>query len=499
MKRVFIGWTRCLRQHGWVRPTVARGTGRCFVETVAVAVLSLAAVSAGGDDFDLLSAAAQSEGAVSVLVTGWHPITGDMAPQGSGGDGMVAITGDEFVQELRTASDQVAVTRRYDNLPVLAMTMDGPALQRAKSQSGVELWEDPVLQPLLSDSIEMVGASEAWRRDYTGLGVVVAVIDDGVDTEHPFFGRRVIFEACFADRCPNGRSRMIGRGASQPVGTHGTHVAGIVLGRSGPDGLSGVGPALHLVMINVANRDAGGIRGSSVVAALDLIITLAKYNPGVIGAVNMSLGAPRNASGACRSRVWDLVSTLLRQHGVAVAVASGNDSSGSRAEPVGFPACVEGFIGVGAVSKAAEVADFSNSGPTLELLAPGVEILSSVVGSSGGRMTRGFARLSGTSMAAPHVAAALALLHQAAPGRTAAERVSALRETGRPVTDARNGTATPLIDVGRAIGYLHAQTSSAQIGAPSSARQPPLRLRLPDDDQDDDQDTGQQWESITGG
>lgn len=487
MTRVIGRWARCFGGTGWrCRPGVG---------LVVVTVLSLAAVAADGDDFDLLSAAAQSRGAVSVLVTGWHPITGDMAPQGSSGDGMVAITGDEFVEDLRTASDQVAVTRRYDNLPVLAMTMDGAALRRAKSQSGVELWEDPVLRPLLSDSTEMVGAFEAWRRDYTGVGVVVAVIDDGVDTQHPFFGRRVIFEACFADRCPNGRPRMIGRGAARPVGTHGTHVAGIVLGRSGPDGLSGVGPALHLVMVNVANRDADGMSGNSVVAALDLIITLAKYNPGVIGAVNMSLGAPRDASGVCRSRVWDLVSTLLRQHEVAVVVASGNDSSGSRAEPVGFPACVDGFIGVGAVSKAADVADFSNSGPTLELLAPGVEILSSVVGSSGGRMTRGFARLSGTSMAAPHAAAALALLHQAAPGRTVAERVHALQETGRPVTDARSGISAPLIDVGRAIGYLHAQASNTQVGAPPSARQSLLRLKFPVDDQD----TGQPWESITGG
>ena len=487
MKRVIGGWARCFG-----------GTARrCRpgVEIVAVTALSLAAVAAHGDDFDLLSAAAQSRGSVSVLVTGWHPITGDMAPQGSSGDGMVSITGDEFVEDLRTASDQVAVTRRYDNLPVLAMTMDGAALRRAKSQSGVELWEDPVLRPLLSDSTEMVGAFEAWRRDYTGVGVVVAVIDDGVDTQHPFFGRRVIFEACFADRCPNGRPRMIGRGAARPVGTHGTHVAGIVLGRSGPDGLSGVGPALHLVMVNVSNRNGGGMSGSSIVAALDLIVTLAKYNPGVIGAVNMSLGAPRNTSGVCRSRVWDLVSTLLRQHAVAVVVASGNDSSGSRAEPVGFPACVEGFIGVGAVSKAADVADFSNSGPTLELLAPGVEILSSVVGSSGGRTTRGFARFSGTSMAAPHAAAALALLHQAAPGSTVAERVRALQQTGRPVTDARSGIAAPLIDVGRAIGYLHTGAASAQIGAPSSARQALLGLKLPDDDQE----TGQQWDSITGG
>ena len=482
-------------------------SGSGFAPRVMVSIVVLALCAAGpaaADDFDLLVQDARSQGTVSVLVTGWHAITGDQLQlqldQGSVGDGLIAITGDEFVEHVQTASSEAVVTRRYENLPVLAMRMDPTALQTAKSYGDdVEVWEDPVLEPLLAESTRLVGADAAWRRGYTGEGVAVAVIDDGVDAGHPFLSGRVIFEGCFADRCPNGQRAMIGPGAAAPVGPHGTHVSGIVLGRSSTDALSGVGPDLRLIIISVANRDSRGMSGNGILAALDVVLTLARKNPGMIGAVNMSLGAPRNASGVCHLKVWDLVSDLYQKVGVPVAVASGNDSDGDHAQPVGFPACVAGFISVGAVTKEARVASFSNSGSTLDLLAPGVAIRSSVTELSGGSRRRGFDSWPGTSMAAPHVAGALALLMQAAPLSSVAERLRALKETGRPIRDPRNGVIAELINVDRAIEYLHG-TSSNESGTgsgssptPTPAPQPPADSEPPQQDDKEDQ-----WTSVTG-
>ena len=414
------------------------------------------------DDFDMLLRSAASEGTVSALVTGWRPVTGDEPSLGSRGGGMVAITGDEFVKRLEGASSQVSVTRRYENFPVLAMELDADALQVAKTHGGgIELWDDPVLEPLLGDSVGLVGAPGAWQRGYSGWGLAVAVIDDGADTRHPFLAGRTVWEGCFADVCPNGESTMHGRGAARPVGTHGTHVAGIVLGRS-TERVYGVGPNLHLLVINVANRHRPGMNGRNILAGLDVVLTLARRYPGIIGAVNMSLGASRGSYGHCRSRIWDLAARELRRAGVAVVVAAGNDSSSGRAAPVAFPACVEEFVSVGAVTKSRAVAPFSNSGPALDLLAPGVRIRSSVFKEG----ERRFARMNGTSMAAPHVAAAVALMKQASPGSSVDELVGMLKRSGRTIRDRRSGVEAELIDVGLAMEHFGLAVASAERKSP---------------------------------
>ena len=422
----------------------------------ALLLVALFGLPAVADDFDSLLATAGARDTVPVLVTGWRAITGDEVGQGSAGGGMVAITGDEFASELQAASTAARVTRRYGNFPVLAMRVDAAALRRAKAyRAGVEVWEDPILHPTLRESVRMVGAEAAWTNGYTGQGLAVAVIDDGADVTHPFLRDRVIFEGCFADRCPNGQPAMLGAGAAAPVGTHGTHVAGIVLGQSVADDLSGVGPDLRLMIFNVANRDSGGMAGNGILAALDRVLTLARERPGLIGAVNMSLGAERDTYGVCQATVWNLAADLFRKANIPVVVASGNGSAPDRAAPVGFPACVDGFVSVGAVDKTAQVADFSNSGPTLDVLAPGVAIQSSVLDSSDGRMRQGYDAFDGTSMAAPHVAGAMALLRQAAPQASVTELLAALKATGQRVDDPRQrGTAAALVHVQAAIAHL---------------------------------------------
>lgn len=464
------------------RPRIARSW-----KLAALAVALSPGGWLGADDYDVLLRNARSRGAVPVLITGWHAVTGDTA-EGSRGDGWVAVTGDEFVSAVRAEDPGSLVMRRYDHFPVLAMRMAPGALRRAKSyRNSVEVWDDPVLATLLAESTLLVRADAAWRRGYTGTGVAVAVIDDGADAAHPFLAGRVVHEVCFADICPNGESAMIGPGAAAPVGLHGTHVAGIAAGGTAAERPSGVGPDLSLVVINVANRNSDGIRASNVLAALDAVLTLAEERPDLmIGAVNMSLGARRDGSGVCRSPIWDLAAELFGEADVAVVVASGNDATTERAAPAGFPACVEGFVSVGAVTKEARVAEFSNSGPSLDLLAPGVDIRSAVFDPSASRRRRGFAALRGTSMAAPHVAGALALLLQAAPGSSAAERIAALKATGRPVTDPRNGITAELIDVGRAIAFL-------QEAAPESLEQQPVDAPSRDRNR-----TGDTWQPIGG-
>lgn len=461
------------------QPRFPVGTLGAPILQVLVLATALLCTSASADDFDRLLATAGTSGTVPVLVTGWRAITGDEVGQGSTGGGVVAITGDEFTRELQSSSTATSVTRRYDNFPVLAMRVDAAALRRAKAYSAsVEVWDDPILQPTLHESVRMVGADAAWTEGFTGEGLAVAVIDDGADVTHPFLRDRVIFEGCFADRCPNGEPSMLGPGAAAPVGTHGTHVAGIVLGQSTADDLSGVAPDLRLMIFNVANRDSAGMAGNGILAALDRVLTLARERPGLIAAVNMSLGAERDSYGVCQATVWDIAARMFREAGIAVVVASGNGSASGRAAPVGFPACVEGFVSVGAVDKSAQVADFSNSGPTLDVLAPGVDIISSVLGRSGDGGDQGYDAFDGTSMAAPHVAAGMALLRQAAPQASLEELLAALKATGQRVDDSREqGAAAALVQVQAAIAHLTEGSPRDDCRAPTEPApdQPPVK------------------------
>lgn len=442
------------------QPRLAAHALLAAILQVLVLAAALLGIPANADDFDRLLATASTSDTVPVLVTGWRAITGDEIGQGSAGGGMVAITGDEFARELQSSSTETSVTRRYDNFPVLAMRVDATALRRAKTyRASVEVWEDPILQPTLHESVRMVGADAAWTDGYTGEGLAVAVIDDGADVTHPFLRDRVIFEGCYADRCPNGQPTMLGTGAAAPVGTHGTHVAGIVLGQSASDDLSGVGPDLQLMIFNVANRDSAGMAGNGILAALDRILTLARERPGLIAAVNMSLGTERDNYGVCQSTAWDIAARLFREAGIPVVVASGNGSVEGRAAPVGFPACVEGFVSVGAVDKSAEVANFSNSGPTLDVLAPGVGIWSSVLEASGSRIRQHYDAFDGTSMAAPHVAGGMALLRQAAPRATVEELLASLKATGQRIDDPRQrGRSAALVRLQAAIAHLAAKS-----------------------------------------
>jgi hypothetical protein len=178
-----------------------------------------------------------------------------------------------------------------------------------------------------------------------------------------------------------------------------------------------------------------------------------------IAAVNMSLGGPDEFQSPCdfvdagTTALKDLIENL-RSLGIATVIAAGND--GFR-NGLSSPACIskaisvgstgDGSIGMDGIAPRDLVSDFSNSAPFLDLLAPGKWILSSV---PGGLMDN----FRGTSMAAPHVAGAWAVLKAKSPSASVDQILSALTSTGVPITDSRNNVNTPRIQVDAALNAL---------------------------------------------
>ena len=439
---------------------------------VVLAVLVAAGTPVGAqqaeDDYRALSSEADEGATVPILVTGWHAVTGDESEAGAASGGLLAVTGDAFVKSV-AESGQVSEVRRFEHLPVIAMTVDGAALSAAKDRNAdVLIWKDLPVETFLADSGPMVGADRAHSNGYTGKGTFVAIVDTGVDIAHPFIAGRPILEACFADRCPNGRRRMVGPGAARPVHSHGTHVAGIALGRG--EKMSGVAPEAGLIAINVFERN-GGARNSNLLGALDWLIGVARTGRIAIASVNMSLGGRPHSAKPCRSRIWEMAARLLARRNVALVAASGNER---KSRGIAHPACVRGIVSVGAIDKAGRVARFSNSAPILDLLAPGVAILSSVPRSGSRRAP--FKEYPGTSMAAPHVAGAFAVLRQAAPQKSLKSLYRALVGSGPGIRDRRNGIVKPGIEVTRALAKIGVGRSAPDGGGgrpPEGSSDPP--------------------------
>jgi subtilisin family serine protease len=184
---------------------------------------------------------------------------------------------------------------------------------------------------------------------------------------------------------------------------------------------------------------------SDAIAAIDYV---ADTLSGVwnIASVNMSFGSTStwSSESACDSANGAFASAVatVQALGIAAVAAAGN---GSVTTGLASPGCLSSVIGVGATSDISDVIwNKSNSGPPLDLLAPGANIYSSVLSGS-------YANATGTSMASPHVAGAFAVLHQGDPAASVSTLKTTLESTGVPVTDSRNGLLRPRIEMDAAV------------------------------------------------
>ena len=241
----------------------------------------------------------------------------------------------------------------------------------------------------LDDAGDAVSAEQAWTEyNVSGEGVTVAVLDTGVDSDHPDLEHAVVYEKDFT-----------GEGTTHDEHGHGTHVAGIVAGSGdASDGdYVGIAPNASIMDLRVLGSDGGG-SSSDIIEAMEY----ADQNGADI--ISMSLGGPTSSDDPFFEAVDSVVA-----NGTTVIVAAGND--GDEYETIASPGVVPSAITVGASDDYDEMAWFSSRGPTPErgyvkpdLVAPGVSV------NSASADTDSYTEKSGTSMAAPVVSGAAALL-----------------------------------------------------------------------------------------
>lgn len=346
----------------------------------------------------------------------------------------------------RLEGENVRPHARYRFIPYMALVVDATALSRLASLPEVaDIEEDVFERPSLASSTAVIGSGVAWAYGLSGAGKTIAVLDTGVDKTHPFFSsgpqNKVVSEACYSSGidgtislCPGGATEATGPGTGVSCThsgcDHGTHVAGIAAGNDGVGPNFGVARDADIIAIQVFSAQCGfgfcdlGAWISDQIKGLERVYELADQLD--IAAVNMSLGgglyfsrASCDASNTARKAAID----NLRSVDIATVASSGNDF----ADGVSAPACISSAVSVGATTDNDAIADFSNLATFLDLLAPGVAVISSVPGG-------GLGSLSGTSMAAPHVAGAWAVLKQAHPTASVSDVLALLRSTAVPVS-----------------------------------------------------------------
>jgi serine protease AprX len=242
-----------------------------------------------------------------------------------------------------------------------------------------------------------------------GTGVKVAVIDTGIDEDHPDFTGRIVATQSF-----------VGNTAHDDNG-HGTHVAGIVAGSGAKSNgrYTGVAPEASLYIAKALRADGSGSM-SLIMAAIEWAVLEQQ-----VQVINLSLGSSVSCDGTDALSV--LCDEAVSQAGVVMCVAAGN--SGPRSRTIGSPGCARLVITVGASDGAGQIARFSSRGPTADgrikpdIVFPGVAIAAPQAAGTqlGPVITEGYISIDGTSMATPHAAGVAALMLQANPALNAEE------------------------------------------------------------------------------
>ena len=241
------------------------------------------------------------------------------------------------------------------------------------------------------EGVTIVEAPFVWSQGYKGDDVVVAVLDTGCEKDHPDLQDRIIGGKNFTtDGGPDDYGDFNG---------HGTHVAGTIAAVSNGNGVVGVAPGVKLLICKVLDAQGSGYF-SWITEAIKYATNWTGPNGEKVRVISMSLGGP--------SEVPELRKAIqeANEKQIAVVVAAGNEGDDKEDTfEYSYPGNYNEVIEVAASTLDNKLAPFSNNNQEVDVIAPGVDVLSTWPGKK-------YARISGTSMATPHVAGALALLIQ---------------------------------------------------------------------------------------
>jgi hypothetical protein len=271
---------------------------------------------------------------------------------------------------------------------------------------GLAVREARVYHILDLNADSQIGADLVWAQTINGTGVDVAVLDTGIDTDHPEL----------KDSYRGGYDCVHDDGVPEDDHGHGTHVSGIITSDGESLGTTkGVAPGAGIYMYKVCDASGSCYDDDMQCGMERAVLTDAKV-------MSISIGGGSYTTENCDGdKLAAMVNDVVYNHHMTVVVAAGNDGRG-----VSSPGCASGAIAVGAVDSSDNVAYFSGRGLALDIVAPGVSIYSTY-------LNGGAATMSGTSMATPHVAGVVALLLQANPSLTTNEIKQALYSTADPV------------------------------------------------------------------
>lgn len=352
---------------------------------------------------------------------------------------------------------------RYTYIPALAGTITTAHLGALDSKPYVKRVEyNFPVQASLAEARQLIDANSVYNLGYTGASVRVAILDTGIDTDHPDLQGAIVAQRCYNStpppfNCPPADTAT-SPNAEDEHG-HGTNVAGIIASR-GNVSPRGIAPGTEIVAVRVLNQFAAGTV-ADMVAGLDYVRGLGgPGSPNHVHIVNISIGSATTYAGTCDTAVPSLANAVsqLTAQGTVIIAASGNSGS---LGGISAPGCLSQVISVGAVYDADvgarawtpctdtttapdQLACFTNRSANLDLLAPGAMIEAAGIGG-------GVSQLGGTSQAAPMVAAATAVLFQAAGAMSRGQVLQTLQNTGISIYDTGTGLTFRRIDLYRAL------------------------------------------------